>query len=467
MGSMRGNQLMDITNERKPLRGDYPKSSIPAKSKTGKEEKKGKGSKETKGNLGKANKKNPPNSSRKNCPCTVLPKTKAAVILEIQMNKSNESSKLLLLKLETTNTSGVVQSPYNITEMKKYLTKQNERISSDQEVQQILQAQLKSLETNLSSVLSQHKGYDMAALNTKRDIEELYSLISANGASIINADDDVTYMKEELSKLANNYKDLKAYVSHELANYMYDKISSKILDATRKSVRPISYSFRQFPPKDCDELAAKGHIVSGVYEIWPPRIKNKVQVYCRMSEGRGWIVLQRRKDGITSFAKPLKDYEFGFGSLYGDFWLGNTLINALTSNGEYQLKIELIDWDNREKITLYNHFQVESKENDYRLVIGKLVGFPNEKDPILAHNGLGFSAPETVGYSNRCADISMSGWWFPRTLPCGQANLNGIYSTSSRSKRDWYGKRIFWVDEGNRSFDVKYASMEISKRIAF
>ena len=62
---------------------------------------------------------------------------------------------------------------------------------------------------------------------------------------------------------------------------------------------------------DCDDLAVNGQIVSGVYTIWPVK-GGEIQVYCRMSAGRGWIVIQRRSDGLISFEKSWKDYESGY-----------------------------------------------------------------------------------------------------------------------------------------------------------
>lgn len=56
-----------------------------------------------------------------------------------------------------------------------------------------------------------------------------------------------------------------------------------------------------------------------------------LQVYCDMeNNGGGWTVIQRRKIGLTSFNRDWKQYKNGFGTIRGDFWLGNEQIFRLT-----------------------------------------------------------------------------------------------------------------------------------------
>lgn len=44
-------------------------------------------------------------------------------------------------------------------------------------------------------------------------------------------------------------------------------------------------------------------------------------------------VFQRRSDGSVDFYRDWESYRRGFGSLLGEFWLGNENLHALTSQG--------------------------------------------------------------------------------------------------------------------------------------
>ena len=58
------------------------------------------------------------------------------------------------------------------------------------------------------------------------------------------------------------------------------------------------------------------------------------------SNGGGWTVIQRRKSGLTSFNRDWKQYKKGFGTIRGDFWLGNDNIFRLTRQPSV-LRIEM------------------------------------------------------------------------------------------------------------------------------
>jgi len=70
-------------------------------------------------------------------------------------------------------------------------------------------------------------------------------------------------------------------------------------------------------------------------------------VFCRMQAGRAWTVIRRRQDGSVDFYnRTWEDYSRGFGSLTGEFWLGNDNIHLLTNQGRYKLHIafDMLDW---------------------------------------------------------------------------------------------------------------------------
>jgi len=63
--------------------------------------------------------------------------------------------------------------------------------------------------------------------------------------------------------------------------------------------------------------------------------------YCdTITDGGGWLVIQRRQTGSVNFSKSRVDYKDGFGSLTGEFWYGQHAIHYLTSRGQWEPHID-------------------------------------------------------------------------------------------------------------------------------
>ncbi|KAM7062064.1 fibrinogen-like protein 1 [Acridotheres tristis] len=179
-------------------------------------------------------------------------------------------------------------------------------------------------------------------------------------------------------------------------------------------------------PIDCASVYSNGLRRSGIYSVLPSLQGIPIEVLCDMdTEGGGWTVIQRRQDGSVDFNRTWNEYKEGFGDLNGEFWLGNDNIHQITSQGDYSLRIDLEDWNNKHKHAFYQVFSIEDEENFYRLHVD---GFSGTVEDSFAwyHDKRSFSTPDS---GNICAEISHGGWWYHQ---CFFSNLNGVYYKGGR-----------------------------------
>ena len=92
------------------------------------------------------------------------------------------------------------------------------------------------------------------------------------------------------------------------------------------------------------------------------------------TNGGGWIVFQRRKNGSVNFFRGWKAYKNGFGNLTREFWLGNENIHQLLQkNHEYELRVDLGDrYDTA--YAKYDNFWVGPESDGYRLTAKEYSG---------------------------------------------------------------------------------------------
>ncbi|XP_049901365.1 fibrinogen gamma chain [Epinephelus moara] len=236
---------------------------------------------------------------------------------------------------------------------------------------------------------------------------------------------------------------------------------------------------------DCQDVANKGATTSGLYYIKPGTATEQFLVYCEIDNfGRGFTVIQRRRDGSVDFHKDWVQYREGFGYLSPDdtteFWLGNEKIHLLTAATTIPtvLRIELVDWDGNKRYADYNMFRVGPEIDSYRMTYGYYFGgdagdafdgFNFGDDPsdkfFTAHNGMQFSTHDKDNdkYDGNCAQQDGSGWWMNR---CHAAHLNGKYYQGGRyTEKDagefGYDNGIIWVTWHNRWYSLKETTMKL------
>ncbi|XP_004452128.1 fibrinogen-like protein 1 [Dasypus novemcinctus] len=221
---------------------------------------------------------------------------------------------------------------------------------------------------------------------------------------------------------------------------------------------------------DCSEIFNDGHKQSGFYKIKPLQSPEEFSVYCDMSDGGGWTVIQRRADGSENFYRGWDDYKNGFGNFAkknGEYWLGNKNLHLLTTQGDYALKIDLADFENNSRYAQYSHFSVGDEKNSYVVNIGEYSGtagdsFAGSFDPEVqwwaSHQSMEFSTwdRDNDRYAGNCAQEEQSGWWFNR---CHSSNLNGRYyrgpySADTDNGVVWYTWRGWW-------YSLKSVAMKI------
>jgi len=213
--------------------------------------------------------------------------------------------------------------------------------------------------------------------------------------------------------------------------------------------------------RDCQDIQTYfPSEAAGVQIIFPSF--TEVQVYCDVEDdGRIWTVLQKRFDGSEDFYRERNDYINGFGRKDSEYWLGLDNIHTLTRNGDYELKVNVEDWEGVKKHALYSTFIVGSRESDYTLTIGGYSGTAG--DSMTTHNGQKFSTKDhdvdshpTSSYN--CAQIYKGGWWYNA---CHRANPNGLYLRGNEGSN---AKGVNWYNFFSPPKHYSHKSIELKIR---
>ncbi|KAM9425022.1 microfibril-associated glycoprotein 4-like isoform 2-T2 [Pholidichthys leucotaenia] len=168
------------------------------------------------------------------------------------------------------------------------------------------------------------------------------------------------------------------------------------------------------------------------YTIYPAGPTSRVQVYCDMSNdnidnsAEKWTVIQRRQDGTVNFYMKWDHYKRGFGSAVGEYWLGLETMHLLTQAKNYELRVDMEDFEGQKVFAHYSSFSVGPESDGYRLNLGKfLKGAAG--DSLGSHNGQQFTTTDKDqdNHSSNCAMICHGGFWYHA---CFGANPNGIYA---------------------------------------
>ena len=151
---------------------------------------------------------------------------------------------------------------------------------------------------------------------------------------------------------------------------------------------------------------------------------SNTRVYCdTTSGGGGWTVIERRQDGSVDFTnRDWVEYEDGFGTLDGEFWLGLRSLNCLTSHGNWELRIDYQLSNGTKSYLHYKRFAVGPAEDQYQLSISGYTNAEQTTDPFAFNLGgdkldrMKFTSRDHDNdqwtYDNCARHDSRGGWWY-------------------------------------------------------
>ncbi|XP_019331190.1 tenascin isoform X4 [Alligator mississippiensis] len=206
-------------------------------------------------------------------------------------------------------------------------------------------------------------------------------------------------------------------------------------------------------PKDCSQALLNGETASGLYTIYLNGEKSQpLEVYCDMgSDGGGWIVFLRRHNGKEDFYRNWRTYSAGFGDPKDEFWIGLENLHKITSQGQYELRVDLRD-KGETAFAIYDKFSVGDSKTRYRLKVDGYTGTAG--DSMTYHNGRSFSTYDKDNDSaiTNCALSYKGAFWYKN---CHRVNLMGRYGDNSHSQG------INWFHWKGHEYSIEFAEMKL------
>ncbi|KFU87163.1 Tenascin-R, partial [Chaetura pelagica] len=206
-------------------------------------------------------------------------------------------------------------------------------------------------------------------------------------------------------------------------------------------------------PKDCSQALLNGETTSGLYTIYLNGDRAQpLQVFCDMGEdGGGWIVFLRRQNGREDFYKNWKTYVAGFGDPKDEFWIGLENLHKITSQGQYELRVDLKD-RGETAYAVYDRFSVGDAKSRYRLRVDGYSGTAG--DSMTYHNGRSFSTFDKDNDSaiTNCALSYKGAFWYKN---CHRVNLMGRYGDNSHSQG------VNWFHWKGHEYSIQFAEMKL------
>ena len=74
------------------------------------------------------------------------------------------------------------------------------------------------------------------------------------------------------------------------------------------------------------------------------------------------------------FYRTWEEYKDGFGNAGGEVWLGNEHLYRITSQGRYELRVDMQDLDGAWYYAYYDNFEIKSESENFKLIVGAFTG---------------------------------------------------------------------------------------------
>ena len=163
-----------------------------------------------------------------------------------------------------------------------------------------------------------------------------------------------------------------------------------------------------------------------------------LEVMCdTLTDGGGWIIIQKRSSDDVDFFADWQNYTHGFGSLAGNFWLGLDNIHQLCPNGS-SIPCEIrfdFRYEDTDYFAQYQNFSVADADDGFRLSVEGYTG--NAGDSFSKASGYRFSTFDKDNdgtVTDNCAELSHAAWWYGW---CGGVNLNGRWGEDGETGVYW------------------------------
>ncbi|KFB44819.1 AGAP011197-PA-like protein [Anopheles sinensis] len=156
-----------------------------------------------------------------------------------------------------------------------------------------------------------------------------------------------------------------ACANHEKMRKEISQLTQKLNQSDAQILNSLRAPRNKGPFKSCKDAPAN---VSGVYSIRLSEHAFSFEAFCEQNSfGGGWLVMQYRFNGSLDFYRNWTEYRDGFGSLDQEFWIGLERLYQLTSQGGYELLVELKAFNGSYAYAHYDEFQIGSESEQYPL----------------------------------------------------------------------------------------------------